>query len=417
MNNLIEPLQESPASWDARVRADLGRDMRIAGAVIDAIENDRIELFCQPVCSVGDLGEVRYFECLVRLLREDRQTHECPGNFIPSLERLRMMQCLDRHVVTRVIELLKTHPNVHLGANISAQSAVEDEWWESTFLDLAAMPDVARRLVIEITETAPLHAAAGCAFVKRLRNLGCCVAIDDFGAGCGIETGSQIGKADIVKIAGELLAGSDDRGARNEELERLVLLARDIAPYVVLEGIESAQGLEVARDAGVDCVQGFYIGEPHSVAAYVQHEPMCDAGTCDSAGLPGHEISLMPLAQLTDLIMETEMTRDKSLPLTGEAVEWAVKLFEQNAGAVVEPMVCCKLRSYAKLAYVTGLTSSVYGKRSAIAASLRDEMADVMRHGKEHPERSVRLLRCIAAFGRMHGELIVCSFGDGAVAG
>src|SRR5262249_25228497 len=151
-----------------------------------------IELFCQPVCSVGDLGEVRYFECLARLLREDRQTLVCPGHFIPSLERLGMMQCLDRHVVTRVFELLKMHTNVHLGVNISAQSAVEDEWWESTLLDLATMPDVAQRLVIEITETAPLHAATGHAFVKRLRKLGCCVAIDDFGAGCGVETGSQI---------------------------------------------------------------------------------------------------------------------------------------------------------------------------------------------------------------------------------
>jgi hypothetical protein len=72
MNNQTKALHEPTAPWDARNRADL--DMRIAGTVIDAIKSDRVMLFCQPVCSAGDLGQVLYFECLVRLLREDRQT-------------------------------------------------------------------------------------------------------------------------------------------------------------------------------------------------------------------------------------------------------------------------------------------------------------------------------------------------------
>ncbi|CAB3751463.1 EAL domain-containing protein [Paraburkholderia solisilvae] len=409
MNEWTKPLHEPIAPWDARSRADL--DMRVAGSVIDAIENDRVLLFCQPVCSAGDLGEVLYFECLVRLLREDRQTIEYPGSFIPSLERLGMMQCLDRHVVSLVIDLLKAHSHLYLGANISAQSAAEDDWWASTFMQLATMPDVARRLVIEITETAPLDVGAGRAFVRRVQQLGCRVAIDDFGTGYAVETGTQICSPDVVKIAGEMLAGNNDRDGRNDELARLVALARDIAPCVVLEGIESAHALELARDAGIDCVQGYYIGKPQNLAIHVPQEPVCDSGTCDEAGLPGNEISLMPFVELSDLLMESDMTREIKTPLTGAALEQAVQLLEKNAEAIVEQSVCCKLREYAKLAYVTGLTSSVYGKQSAIAATLREEMAGVIREGKDHPERSVRLLRCIAAFGRLHGQLIVCPFG------
>jgi EAL domain-containing protein (putative c-di-GMP-specific phosphodiesterase class I) len=346
----------------------------------------------------------------VRVLRDDRRTLEYPGSFIPSLERLGMMQCLDRHVVALVIDLLQAQPHLYLGANISAQSAAEDEWWESTFLQLSTMPDVARRLVIEITETAPLDVAAGRAFVKRLQQLGCRISIDDFGTGFGIETGVQIGAADVVKIAGQLIAGDGDRQASRERIAHFVSLARDIAPCVVLEGIESAHALEAAREAGVDCVQGYYVGRPQSVAVHLRTEPECEPEDCDSAGLPGNEVSLLPFAQLSDLIMDAEMNEKSIAPLTGAAVEQAVQLFERSAGEIVDHSVCCKLRGYAKLAYVTGLTSSVYGKHSAIAASLRDEMATVIREGKENPERSVRLLRCIAAFGRLHGQLIVCSF-------
>jgi EAL domain-containing protein (putative c-di-GMP-specific phosphodiesterase class I) len=409
MNDQTKPLHEPTTSWDARTHANL--DTRIAGAVIDAIESDRVVLFCQPVCGTGDLGEVLYFECLVRLLREDRQTLEYPGSFIPSLERLGMMQCLDRHVVRLVIGLLKTHPHLCLGANISAQSAAEDEWWESTFAQLSMMPDVAQRLVIEITETAPLDVAAGRAFMRRVQRLGCRVAIDDFGTGFSIETGAQICFPDVVKIAGELLAGNGDRGARDDELARLVSLARDLAPCVVLEGVESAHALEVAREAGVGFVQGYYVGKPQNLAVHVPREPVCSAGRCDSAAVSGNEMNLVPFVQLSDLIMESEITRGSVSPLTGAALEDAVQLLEKNVDAIVDQSMCCKLRDHAKLAYVTGLASSVYGKHSAIAAALREEMSGVIREGKNHPERSVRVLRSIAALGRLHGQLIVCPAG------
>jgi EAL domain-containing protein (putative c-di-GMP-specific phosphodiesterase class I) len=408
MNDWSKSLHEPAMIPDARTRADL--DMRTASSVIDAIETDRVMLFCQPVCVAGDVGTVVYLECVVRLLQEDRQSLVYPGNFLPCLERLRMTQYLDRHVMSRVIDLLQMYPHLYLGANISAQSVAGDEWWESTFLHLSKMPDVTRRLIVEITETAPLEDTSGRDFARRMQQLGSRVAIDDFGAGYGTETSAQIYSPDVVKIAGELLMGNGDRGLRHDELVRLVSLARDIAPCVVLEGVGSADALGIACDAGVDCVQGFYVGRPQNLAVHVPKDPVCHAGTCDSTGLSGNEITLVPLAKLSNLIKEVERSDNAGGAISAAAIERAVELFERNARAIVDQSVCCKLRDHAKLAYVTGLASSVFGKHSTIASTLRDEMAEVMREGKDNRDRPIQLLRCIAAFGRLHGQLIVCSF-------
>jgi EAL domain-containing protein (putative c-di-GMP-specific phosphodiesterase class I) len=294
--------------------------------------------------------------------------------------------------------------------NISAQSVSDNAWCESLFLLLSTMPDVACRLVIEIAGTAPLEAVPGRAFVRRLHQLGCRVAVDNFGAGWDVWTGTDICSPDVVKIAGELLVGNGDRRTQGDELVRLVSLAREVAPCVVLKGVESACALDMACDAGVDCVQGYYVGGTHSLEVKVPQEPVCDSSTCDSVGKAGNEISLLPLAQLSNLVEQAELSADATGSRSGAAIERTVQLLERNAGMIVDKSVCCKLRNHAKLAYLTGLASSVYGKHSAIAATLRDEMAEVMRQEKGNPERSIQLLRCIGAFGRLHGQMIVCSF-------
>ncbi len=51
--------------------------------------------------------------------------------------------------------LLFANPTARVGCNISALSAVDDAWWTPVLDRLAATPELASRLVIEITETAP----------------------------------------------------------------------------------------------------------------------------------------------------------------------------------------------------------------------------------------------------------------------
>lgn len=249
-------------TWD---QSQALEDMDAAALTYQAIADDRLLLAFQPIYGVDGFNDVLYQECLVRLKLDDGKGVSFPGTFIPSLERLGLMRCLDRHVTRRVIDVLKRFPELSLGVNISAQSAVDDVWWASTFADLSEEPDIASRLVFEITETARLRAGKGRPFVQRLRELGCRVAIDDFGVGYGVETGMEIGKPDVIKIDRSLLTQSDRDASTPECLVSMVSIAKDLAPHIVVEGVETASALKVVRNAGAQWAQGHYFGSPDAL--------------------------------------------------------------------------------------------------------------------------------------------------------
>lgn len=240
-------------------------DVRVASMVLKAIARNRVALFAQPIFSTYDRRQVLYHECLVRMLGDDDCTIEYPSTFIPSLERLELMRFLDRYVVGMVIELLESNSSLRLGVNISAQSSNETQWWESILLLLDARPDIACRLVVEITETTQLPPSSGREFVERLQRMGCRVAVDDFGDGFSIENGARITSPDIIKIAGRMLPTVAHDRPRFDEFERLVTCARASTLCVVVEGIESADALLTAWSAGAHWVQGYHTGKPRRI--------------------------------------------------------------------------------------------------------------------------------------------------------
>lgn len=243
---------------DIDSQSALFADMQIATMVHQAIATHRLMLVSQSVCNVFDQKDVLYLECLSRIALDDCGDVIFPSIFMPSLERLGLMRFFDRHILRRAVRELFAHSDWVLGVNISAQSAVDDAWWALTVSELAEAPDVARRLVIEITETAHMHSQAGRRFCRRFRDLGCRIAIDDFGAGFSMQTSVEVGEFDLVKIDGSVLRRPD----ANLALVGLLDMVRDKAPNIVVECVETEQDLRMVREAGVEWVQGNYFGSP-----------------------------------------------------------------------------------------------------------------------------------------------------------
>jgi EAL domain-containing protein (putative c-di-GMP-specific phosphodiesterase class I) len=101
---------------------------------------------------------------------------------------------------------------------------------------LRARPGVAERLIVEITETAAIHNIDETrGFVARVKDLGCRIAIDDFGAGYTSFRNLRKLGVDIVKIDGafvrNILHSGDDRAFG----QTLVDLARRLGLATVAE--------------------------------------------------------------------------------------------------------------------------------------------------------------------------------------
>ena len=118
------------------------------------------------------------------------------------------------------------------------------------------------RIVVEVLEDATndedqLHSA-----VDYFRDLGCVIAIDDFGVGHSNFNRVWEISPDIVKLDRSLVARSsiDNRIART--LPNLVDLLHESGCHVLMEGIETEKEAVAAVSAGVDMVQGYYFAKP-----------------------------------------------------------------------------------------------------------------------------------------------------------
>ncbi len=113
------------------------------------------------------------------------------------------MRLLDHRVLELVVAELAAAPALTASVNVSPASTIDPDWWSGLGGLLRANAGVAERLIIEITETAAIQDVDDTrGFVTRVKDLGCRIAIDDFGAGhTSFRNLRKLG-VDIVKIDG-----------------------------------------------------------------------------------------------------------------------------------------------------------------------------------------------------------------------
>jgi EAL domain-containing protein (putative c-di-GMP-specific phosphodiesterase class I) len=126
---------------------------------------------------------------------------------------------------------------------------------------LRANKNTAERLIIEITETAAIQDIDDArSFVSRVKDLGCRIAIDDFGAGhTSFRNLRKLG-VDIVKIDGafvhNMIKSSDDRAF----VHTMIDLSRRLGLKTVAEWVQNEQTATLLSEWGCDYLQGALIG-------------------------------------------------------------------------------------------------------------------------------------------------------------
>ncbi|MBY8968831.1 EAL domain-containing protein [Pseudomonas sp. P867] len=239
------------------------RDMEVALTYYRALIQGQASLVFQPIVQQGASSIVLYQEALVRLSAGPSQSNPGPAQFVPALERLGLIRVLDHTVMMAVVNRLEVDPTARLGCNLSAQSLTSDALWDSLIERLLIHPDVAARLTLEITETAPLaNFEAACVFVRRLQKAGCRIALDDFGAGHSSLAFANAIRPHVIKIDSSFVHAARRDISAADRLRKLAALCQTLAPYVVGEGIESTGDIELAAMANVGWLQGNGTGLP-----------------------------------------------------------------------------------------------------------------------------------------------------------
>ena len=140
---------------------------------------------------------------------------------------------------------------------------------------LRAHPGVAERLTVEITETAAIQDIGDASgFVARVKNLGCRIAIDDFGAGYTSFRNLRKLGVDLIKIDGafvhNLRHSEDDRAF----VHTLIDLARRLGLETVAEWVQDESSAAMLAEWGCDYLQGALIGLASSERPWENAEPV-----------------------------------------------------------------------------------------------------------------------------------------------
>ena len=247
---------KSPQRETARLRL-----MAIADEVVAALHENRLIFAYQPIIRADNKEPVHY-ECLLRMARPDG-TIASAGQFIPAAEQLGLVRLVDRHALEMTVAQLRACPDVSLAVNVSGTTAGDPSWLQSFVGYVRAHQDIAPRIIVELTETAALNDFEESArFVTNLREMGCRVAIDDFGAGYTSFRNLQMLNVDMVKIDGTFVRGICDSPDNQIFVRTLVDLAKNFHLKTVAEWVSSDEEAALLQSFGVDYFQGFHFGEP-----------------------------------------------------------------------------------------------------------------------------------------------------------
>jgi len=240
---------------------------RAARAAMGALKDGTLTVAYQPVVRADAPTTPAFHECLARVKADDGDI-VAAGDFIPAIERVGLAPLIDRQVLAMAFTTLESHPAARLSVNIFPQT-MQDAAWLALFQDrVAAAPDLADRLIIEVTETAAmLDAERTAEFIARIRSTGACFALDDFGAGHTSFRNLRRFCFDMVKLDGAFIdnieTSLDDRffvRILGEIAERFEMMA-------VAESVRRPAQARILRDLGIGYLQGYHFGAPHLTLA------------------------------------------------------------------------------------------------------------------------------------------------------
>lgn len=252
--------------YDEMLRDKLRKQQYVVDHIDEAIENEYIKVYYQPVIRVKT-GEICGYEALVRWI-DPTMGFMPPGDFIDTLEQFHIIHRLDKYVIKRVCldykeVIRKGDPIVPASINISRldfELCDIFKYLEETRAEI----DVPRNMLdIEITESALNdnigHIRSEC---NKMRELGYKIWLDDFGSGYSSLNTLAEYTFDVLKLDLVFLRNYDHNPKTGKVMKYIIELAKGIELEPLCEGVETEEHFEFLKEIGCERAQGYYFGKP-----------------------------------------------------------------------------------------------------------------------------------------------------------
>ena len=243
----------------ADIKNNFEKNRKWVTKIKEAIRNDKIIVFAQPIISLCNTYEKKY-ECLIRMIDDDG-TIISPYYFLEIAKSSRLYTTLTKIVIEKSFTHFSTI-NAAFSINLTIDDIMNEELLK--YLKQAIKKyNVAHKLVLEIVESEGIenfNEVTG--FIAEMKSYGCKISIDDFGTGySNFEYLMQI-DADYIKIDGSLIKNIDKDKSAQLVVELIVDFAKKLNRKTIAEYVHNEDVLKKVKEMKIDYSQGYFTGEP-----------------------------------------------------------------------------------------------------------------------------------------------------------
>lgn len=243
----------------------------------EVLDEDRIQLYVQPVIRLDD-AEPMHYEVLVRIEDNDGRI-VAPKQFLEAAESLGIVQEIDLRVIAKLLHYLSAPERRNMRSrffvNLSRVS-MSDPTWTRRFYALLEGSDVSRgQLVFEISEAAAMaEVSISKNFIRELKQMGFRFALDNFGAGFSSFYYLRQFDVDYIKIDGSFVRDLTRDDANGIFVQALCDVGQGLSKQVIAKWVETPEVLSRLRSMRVEYAQGNLFRAPYPIDAPETREPV-----------------------------------------------------------------------------------------------------------------------------------------------
>ena len=234
--------------------------------IVQGINRERLSIVLQPQYHVIT-DRIVGFEALARL-NSASYGHISPVEFIAIAEKHHVIYPIGEIILQLAAQFIQTliKENIHdvrVAINVSVMQLMYAGFYDLIMDTLDTYRISTNHLEIEITESVFMKDAQDAnEILKRLRQAGILISLDDFGTGFSSFYRLRDLEVDILKIDRSFVSAITKFSKESLISEEMIRMAHKMNLQVVAEGVELEGEYQYLIDHKCDIIQGYYYAKP-----------------------------------------------------------------------------------------------------------------------------------------------------------
>lgn len=255
--------------YDGDMTSKLHHKQFIEEEMSKALVGGEFLMFLQPKYCIST-GAIIGAEALARWLHPVKGMIS-PADFIPVFEENGFILRLDKYIWEEACKKIRSWIDeglspVPISVNVSRQYLTEFDV-VGTVTALVQKYDIPIKLLeLEITES--LDAPGVDDVIKKIKDAGFTILMDDFGSGYSSLNMLKTTQFDVLKIDRSFLSEFMESERGRKIIHHTISMSRDIGLDIIAEGVETLDQAQFLNSCGCDAAQGFYYSKPISAEEF-----------------------------------------------------------------------------------------------------------------------------------------------------